>query len=97
MANVDLKQAEAQAAAEELATACRAQPVLRSPDVEHLLKAFQLNSGMKPSDYKVIGTECEVSSECSVQKAFAETMETFGRLDSIITHVRTSYHALSYH
>ncbi|EIM89793.1 NAD-P-binding protein [Stereum hirsutum FP-91666 SS1] len=66
MAIVDLKQQEAQAAAEELvASAC-------------------LNSDMKPSDFKFIGLECDVSSERSVQKAFAETMGTFGRLDSVV-------------
>lgn len=39
---------------------------------------------MVPSDFEVIGVECDVSSEHSVQKAFAETIERFGRIDSVV-------------
>lgn len=39
---------------------------------------------MKPSDFDVIGVECDVSSEHSVQKAYQETMERFGRIDSVV-------------
>ena len=30
---------------------------------------------------KVVGLECDVSSEASVEKAFTRTIETFGRVD----------------
>ncbi|EPQ57939.1 NAD P-binding protein [Gloeophyllum trabeum ATCC 11539] len=43
-----------------------------------------LNSDSKPEDFKIIGLECDVSSERSVIKAFNETMDTFGRLDSVV-------------
>ncbi|SJL12144.1 related to D-arabinitol 2-dehydrogenase [Armillaria ostoyae] len=39
---------------------------------------------VKPDDLKFIGVECDVSSEISVQKAFSEVMNTFGRLDSVV-------------
>ncbi|KAI0064727.1 NAD-P-binding protein [Artomyces pyxidatus] len=66
LAVVDLKEAEAKDAAQELvAAAC-------------------LNSDLAPSDFKVIGLECDVSSEMSVQKAFAETMDAFGRVDAVV-------------
>lgn len=66
MAIVDLKQSEAQDAAQELvASAC-------------------LNSDLSPSDFNVVGLECDVSSERSVQKAFAETIDRFGRVDSVV-------------
>lgn len=45
---------------------------------------------MVPSDFEVIGVECDVSSEHSVQKAFAETIERFGRIDSVVASAGTS-------
>ncbi|TFY51823.1 hypothetical protein EVG20_g10820 [Dentipellis fragilis] len=66
MAILDLKEKEAQAAAEELVqTAC-------------------LNSDLAPTDFSIIGVGCDVSSEHSVQKAYAETMDAFGRVDSVV-------------
>lgn len=48
------------------------------------IEYFQVNSDMEPSDFNVIGVECDVSSEHSVQKAFGETIERFGRIDSVV-------------
>ena len=44
----------------------------------------QVNSDFEPSDFDVIGVGCDVSLEHSVQKAFSETMERFGRIDSVV-------------
>ncbi|TFK54669.1 NAD-P-binding protein [Heliocybe sulcata] len=49
-----------------------------------LVASACLNSDMKPEDFKIIGLECDVSSERSVIKAFNETMDNFGRLDSVV-------------
>ncbi|KAI0273453.1 hypothetical protein BC834DRAFT_815908 [Gloeopeniophorella convolvens] len=67
IAILDLKQAEAEGAAEELIQfACTS----------------ALN--IKSDDLKVVGLECDVSSEVSVEKAFKRTVETFGRVDSVV-------------
>jgi NAD(P)-dependent dehydrogenase (short-subunit alcohol dehydrogenase family) len=42
------------------------------------------NSIRNLDDLKFIGVECDVSSERSVQKAYAEIMETYGRIDSVV-------------
>jgi len=39
---------------------------------------------MTPEDFNVIGVGCDVSSELSVQRAFEQVMDTFGRLDSVV-------------
>jgi NAD(P)-dependent dehydrogenase (short-subunit alcohol dehydrogenase family) len=49
-----------------------------------LLIRSEVNSDMKPSDFNIIGLECDVSSELSVQKAFQATLDKFGRVDSVI-------------
>jgi NAD(P)-dependent dehydrogenase (short-subunit alcohol dehydrogenase family) len=33
---------------------------------------------------KVVGLECDVSSEVSVAKAFTRTLEVFGRVDAVV-------------
>ncbi|KAF5380853.1 hypothetical protein D9615_004102 [Tricholomella constricta] len=38
----------------------------------------------KAEDIHFIGVECDVSSEISVQKAYAHVMNTFGRVDSVV-------------
>lgn len=38
----------------------------------------------RPEDYTVIGIECDVSSERSVQKAYSKVMDTFGRIDAVV-------------
>ncbi|KAJ7286305.1 NAD(P)-binding protein [Mycena rebaudengoi] len=64
LAIVDLKEAEARAAAEELAVYARAE---NSTD-----------------EVNIIGVECDVSSEQSVQKAYGSIMSAFGRIDSVV-------------
>jgi len=49
-----------------------------------LVASACVNSDMNPSDFDVIGVECDVSSEHSVQKAYQETMDRFGRIDSVV-------------
>ncbi|TFK42469.1 NAD(P)-binding protein [Crucibulum laeve] len=46
------------------------------------LSSFAASNGL--NDVKFIGIECDVSSEQSVQKAYAEVMETYGRVDSVV-------------
>ncbi|KAI6150619.1 NAD-P-binding protein [Pisolithus tinctorius] len=43
-----------------------------------------LNTDATPEDFEVIGVGCDVSSEISVQKAFKTTIDTFGRIDSVV-------------
>ncbi|EKM55285.1 uncharacterized protein PHACADRAFT_255786 [Phanerochaete carnosa HHB-10118-sp] len=43
-----------------------------------------LDSDMDPKDYQIIGIGCDVSSELSVQQAYRRTMDTFGRIDSVV-------------
>ncbi|OAX39363.1 NAD(P)-binding protein [Rhizopogon vinicolor AM-OR11-026] len=43
-----------------------------------------VNSDMTPEDFNVIGVGCDVSSELSVQRAFEQVMDNFGRLDSVV-------------
>lgn len=66
LAILDLKEEEAQSAAEEL------------------VKAACVDSEMDPSDYRVIGIGCDVSSELSVQQAFRRVMDHYGRIDSVV-------------
>ncbi|KAI0780600.1 NAD-P-binding protein [Trametes elegans] len=66
LAIVDLKEEEAEQAAQEL------------------VKAACVDSEMDPSDYRVIGLGCDVSSELSVQQAFRRVMDTYGRVDSVV-------------
>ncbi|KAJ7685576.1 hypothetical protein DFH06DRAFT_46760 [Mycena polygramma] len=42
------------------------------------------NSDMDPEGFNIIGVECDVSSERAVQKAYADVMSTFGRIDSVV-------------
>ena len=48
---------------------------------------------MDPSDYRVMGIGCDVSSELSVQQAFRRVMDTYGRVDSVVASAGAS-HAL---
>jgi NAD(P)-dependent dehydrogenase (short-subunit alcohol dehydrogenase family) len=41
-------------------------------------------TGFKPGDIKIVGIECDVSSEASVQKAFSKIIEIFGRIDAVV-------------
>lgn len=49
-----------------------------------LVSSACVNSDMTPDDFNVIGVGCDVSSELSVQRAFEQVMDTFGRLDSVV-------------
>ncbi|KAF9013937.1 NAD-binding protein [Cyathus striatus] len=51
---------------------------------EELASYACVNSGLKKEDVNIIGIECDVSSELSVQKAFARTIDHFGRVDSVV-------------
>ncbi|KAA1469365.1 NAD(P)-binding protein [Dentipellis sp. KUC8613] len=51
---------------------------------EELVQTACLNSDLTPADFSIIGVGCDVSSEHSVQKAYAETMDAFGRVDSVV-------------
>ncbi|KAG7092843.1 hypothetical protein E1B28_009157 [Marasmius oreades] len=57
-----------------------------------------VNSDVKKEDVKIIGVKCDVSSETAVQKAFAEVIETFGRVDSVVASagIVENYLALDY-
>jgi NAD(P)-dependent dehydrogenase (short-subunit alcohol dehydrogenase family) len=45
---------------------------------------------MKPEDFNIIGLECDVASERSVQKAYQQIMDTFGRIDSVVASAGTT-------
>ncbi|KAJ7681787.1 hypothetical protein B0H17DRAFT_1075702 [Mycena rosella] len=51
---------------------------------ELLAFARESNSDVNPDGVNIIGIECDVSSERSVQKAYEEVMNTFGRVDSVV-------------
>ncbi|KAI9452313.1 NAD-P-binding protein [Russula earlei] len=67
IALLDLKQSEAQRAAEEL--------------VEF---AGIVNEHLGHDALKVVGFDCDVSSEASVTEAFKRTLEEFGRVDAVV-------------
>ncbi|KAI0306796.1 NAD-binding protein, partial [Multifurca ochricompacta] len=81
LALLDLKQSEAQVAAEELVR-------LASASGEHV--------GL--DTLEVIGLECDVSSEVSVEKAFTKTVEAFGGVDAVVASagIVENYSALDY-
>jgi len=53
---------------------------------------------LKAENINVIGVECDVSSELSVQKAYVEVLNTFGRIDSVVAcaGITENYAALDY-
>ncbi|OBZ65665.1 D-arabinitol 2-dehydrogenase [ribulose-forming] [Grifola frondosa] len=51
---------------------------------QELAKAACVDSEMVPSDYRIMGVGCDVSSELSVQQAFRRVMDTYGRIDSVV-------------
>lgn len=51
----------------------------------------EVDSEMEPSDYRVVGIGCDVSSELSVQQAFRRVMDTYGRVDSVVASAGASY------
>ncbi|KAJ7481170.1 hypothetical protein B0H11DRAFT_1234535 [Mycena galericulata] len=48
------------------------------------LTAYARGNDPNGETLNIIGIECDVSSEQSVQKAYAEIMSTFGRVDSVV-------------
>lgn len=92
LAIVDLKEKEAQDAAAALVTeACGMSNLAFVIESVRLLTAFSKADGnMRPEDFKVIGVECDVSSERSVQKAYQNVMDTFGRIDSVVASAGTA-------
>ncbi|KAF8077787.1 NAD(P)-binding protein [Lyophyllum atratum] len=51
---------------------------------EELLAYSIANGHGKAEEVNFIGVECDVSSELSVQKAYAHVMDTFGKVDSVV-------------
>jgi len=83
LAIVDLKEAEAKdAAAELVSSACGSSFFCLGQ--ARVADERQVNSDMTPEDFNVIGVGCDVSSELSVQRAFEQVMDTFGRVDSVV-------------
>jgi NAD(P)-dependent dehydrogenase (short-subunit alcohol dehydrogenase family) len=78
IALLDLKQSDADSAAEELVL-------------------FAASEGLHDPP-KVVGLECDVTSEASVKNAFTRTIETFGRVDVAIAAagMTENYSALEY-
>lgn len=62
----------------------RSESTLPSILCNGLLIRCEVDSEMVPSDYRVIGIGCDVSSELSVQQAFRKVMDTYGRIDSVV-------------
>ncbi|KAG5647312.1 hypothetical protein DXG03_000850 [Asterophora parasitica] len=48
------------------------------------LTAYAVDGGGHVEDINFIGIECDVSSELSVQKAYAQIIQKFGRIDSVV-------------
>lgn len=47
-------------------------------------------------DINIVGIECDVSSELSVQKAYEQIMTTFGRVDSVVASAGGDHQQLSF-
>lgn len=48
------------------------------------LETTEGNGHSDKGSLNIIGVGCDVSSEISVQKAFKEATDTFGRIDSVV-------------
>ncbi|KAF8205714.1 hypothetical protein K438DRAFT_1578982 [Mycena galopus ATCC 62051] len=84
LAVLDLKADEAKAAAVELKTFAQSSAQCIYPNSDDTAN--------------IIGVECDVSSEQAVQKAYAEIMSTFGRIDSVVASagIVENYSAFNY-
>lgn len=47
-------------------------------------QAPEASEQLKDDTLKVVGLECDVSSEASMEKAFARTVKIFGRVDVVV-------------
>ena len=47
-------------------------------------KVSEASEHLKGDTLKVVGLECDVSSEACMKKAFTSTIETFGRVDVVV-------------
>ncbi|KAF8911038.1 hypothetical protein CPB84DRAFT_1812547 [Gymnopilus junonius] len=58
----------------------------------------QEQCNIQPDELKVAAIECDVSSEASVQKAYTEILETFGKIDVVVASagIVENYSALDY-
>lgn len=57
----------------------------------------QVNSGeVKEGELDIIGVECDVSSEISVQKAFGEVMDKFGKVNAVVASAGLSFPCQNY-
>ncbi|KAI0256456.1 NAD(P)-binding protein [Lactifluus subvellereus] len=62
------------------------------------LTEFAGTEHLRPDALKIVGLECDVSSEVSVCKAFTRTLEVFGRVDAVVASagIVENYSALDY-
>ena len=84
---MDLKDSDCRDAAKELSTYARGQCFQRKYGInlaEINVFFFKDSNGLQKKDVQVIGIECDVSSEASVQNAYEKVMDTFGRIDSVV-------------
>lgn len=88
-----------------VASGCTSLAILDLKDEEAKAAASELttyacetNSNVNPEEVNIIGVECDVSSERSVQKAYADIMSTFGRVDSVVASagITENYSAFDY-
>ncbi|KAJ7256456.1 hypothetical protein B0H12DRAFT_1015777 [Mycena haematopus] len=71
-----------------ISSGCTSLAVLDLKDDEAKAAAAELKALAQTSNSEdpvnIVGIECDVSSEQAVQKAYAEIMSTFGRIDSVV-------------
>ncbi|KIK08245.1 hypothetical protein K443DRAFT_128612 [Laccaria amethystina LaAM-08-1] len=68
-------------------------------DAAKELSTYALDTnGLQKKEVQVIGIECDMSSEASVQNAYEKVMDTFGRIDSVVASagIVENYSALDY-
>jgi len=77
---------------------CTSLAILDLKESEARAAAAELVSSACVDDLNIIGLECDVSLESSVQKAYADVMSTFARVDSVVAAagIVENYSALDY-
>jgi NAD(P)-dependent dehydrogenase (short-subunit alcohol dehydrogenase family) len=83
---LDLKDSDCRDAAKELSTYALGQCFQRKYGINltEINVFFKDTNGLQKKEVQVIGIECDVSSEASVQNAYEKVMDTFGRIDSVV-------------